>query len=136
MSSTITQLLEQHKPLQQALDAAAAAASSSCTAACDGRVCDSSALGQASLALGQELVGKLKSFAEQVCAALPLLGCCGNPACLNTEKRSETVLANGKCGKCPRCKACWYCSKECQVAVWLQHKMVCKRLQEAAVSKQ
>lgn len=94
------------------------------------------ALGQASLLLGQELVGKLKSFAEQVCAALPLLGCCGNPACLNTEKRSETVLANGKCGKCPRCKACWYCSKECQVAVWLQHKMVCKRLQEAAVSKQ
>ena len=36
----------------------------------------------------------------------------------------------GKCGKqatkkCSRCQLEWYCSRECQVASWKGHKLVC-----------
>uniref|UniRef100_A0A383WQD1 MYND-type domain-containing protein n=1 Tax=Tetradesmus obliquus TaxID=3088 RepID=A0A383WQD1_TETOB len=131
---TLSQLLSQYMPLQQALDAAAAAAAaaaapcSSCAATCDGTVCRSGVA-------GPELVAKVKAFAEQACAAQPLLDCCGNPACMNLDKRSETVLVRAAGSrKRPRCKACRYCSRECQVAAWRLHKPVCKHLQEAAAS--
>lgn len=131
MMPTLSQLLSQYMPLQQALDVAAAAAAaprSSCAATCDGTVCRSGVA-------GPEMVAKVKAFAEQACAALPLLDCCGNPACMNLDKRSETVLVRAAGSrKCPRCKACRYCSRECQVAAWRLHKPVCKHLQEAAAS--
>ena len=28
---------------------------------------------------------------------------------------------------CSRCKTVWYCSRECQVQHWKQHKKVCKK---------
>lgn len=135
MSSTISKLLEQYTQLQPALVAAAAAAPavcSFCTVSCDG----SCALGRAGHMLGQELLAKVKAFAGQAFAALPLLICCGNPACLNLGKRSETVLASGARGICKRCRAVRYCSKECQLAAWPLHMGVCKRLQKAAASEE
>lgn len=86
--------------------------------------------------LGQELLAKVKDFAEQAFAALPLLKCCGNLACLSLQQRSEAQLVGGSRGRCSRCRACCYCSKECQVAAWRLHKPVCRRLQEAAVREE
>ncbi len=39
----------------------------------------------------------------------------------------------GKCGKpagqrCSRCKHEWYCSRDCQVAAWKDHKPICDLL--------
>ncbi|WIA38964.1 hypothetical protein OEZ86_005116 [Tetradesmus obliquus] len=118
--------------------AAAAAPCSACPDACDGpgTICQTSVLSQASHMLGQELLAKVKDFAEQAFAALPLLNCCGNPACLSLQQRSEAQLVGGSRGRCSRCRACCYCSKGCQVAAWRLHKPVCRRLQEEAVREE
>jgi hypothetical protein len=90
---------------------------------------------QAMQLLGQDLLGRVNGFAEQVNAVVPLLKCCGSPACLSLDKCSEMQLVRGTRGRCSRCMACCYCSKECQVVAWRLHKPVCKRLQEAAVTE-
>jgi hypothetical protein len=41
--------------------------------------------------------------------------------CLHCEK-TETQIDNALLMKCQRCKAAYYCSKDCQVADWKNHK--------------
>ena len=43
-----------------------------------------------------------------------------DPTCAQCGK-----LANSRCS---RCKSEWYCSKECQIKRWKEHKIVCKSL--------
>ena len=45
-----------------------------------------------------------------------------DPICAQCGK-----LANSRCS---RCKSEWYCSKECQIKRWKEHKVVCKTLAE------
>ena len=45
-----------------------------------------------------------------------------DPVCAQCGK-----LANSRCS---RCKSEWYCSKECQIKRWKEHKTVCKALAE------
>ena len=45
-------------------------------------------------------------------------------------------MCSANCGKigilrCGRCLDTWYCSKECQAEVWLQHKGPCKEMAAA-----
>jgi hypothetical protein len=127
---TVTQLVMECKSLQEALNAAAAAAASPYSTICLSTDPYGNVLSQAGPLLGQDLVGRVKGFAEQVYAVLPVLKCCGNPACGSLDKRSEVQLVGGSRGRCSLCKACCYCSKECQAAAWRLHKPVCKRLQE------
>ena len=52
----------------------------------------------------------------------------------NIEYFMEDPLC-AQCGKlansrCSRCKSEWYCSKECQIKRWKEHKTVCKTLAE------
>ena len=47
--------------------------------------------------------------------------------------KKNIVLNIKQCGKlansrCSRCKSEWYCSKECQIKKWKEHKTVCKTL--------
>jgi hypothetical protein len=85
--------------------------------------------------LGPQLLQQVQEFAEGVCAALPLRHCCNNPGCLNLVGLSEAGLVAGAGSRCSGCKACYYCSRECQLAVWRLHKPVCKRLQAAAAAR-
>ncbi len=62
---------------------------------------------------------------------------------LYTNNDIEGLTEGFKCGKCQKqafkrcskCKSIWYCSKECQVSDWPNHKVVCnkkaKQLKEA-----
>ena len=45
----------------------------------------------------------------------------GRPRCNKCKKR----LPEGKVSRCSACKTISYCSRECQVADWKQHKAVC-----------
>jgi hypothetical protein len=92
------------------------------------------ALQQAGQMLGPQLLQQAQEFAEAVCAALPLRHCCNNPGCLNLGGLSEAGLVAGAGSRCSGCKACYYCSRDCQLAAWRQHKPVCKRLQAAAAA--
>jgi hypothetical protein len=43
---------------------------------------------------------QLHSFGVACCAAFPQRGCCGNPACTNLDKFTETALASQGCSGC------------------------------------
>ena len=43
---------------------------------------------------------KLYGFGVACCAAFPQRGCCGNPACTNLDKFTETALASQGCSGC------------------------------------
>jgi hypothetical protein len=45
---------------------------------------------------------QLYSFGVAYCAAFPQRGCCGNPACTNLDKFTETALASQGCSGCDR----------------------------------
>lgn len=55
---------------------------------------------------------------------------------LYTNNTVEGLLEGFKCNKCQKqaykrcskCKSVWYCSRECQVGDWPQHKEKCKRI--------
>ena len=55
---------------------------------------------------------------------------------LYTNNTVEGLLEGFKCNKCQKqafkrcskCKSVWYCSRECQVGDWPQHKEKCKKL--------
>eukprot|EP00662_Eupelagonemidae_sp_cell21_P058194 gene58194-biopygen67750 len=52
---------------------------------------------------------------------------------LRAQNAADSRLC-GKCGcvdvrlrRCERCKSVWYCSKDCQVQHWHQHRSACAR---------
>lgn len=48
--------------------------------------------------------------------------------CLNCENDNATK-------KCNRCKSVWFCSKECQLAKWKEHKKECKPIEDTEVTE-
>ena len=57
---------------------------------------------------------------------VPVTVGCNNPACLNLQGVAEMVTA---CKTCLGCQVARYCSRECQVGHWKEHKKICKQLQ-------
>jgi hypothetical protein len=123
----LVKMLDQHATLQRGYDAAVAAQAA--------RPSDAPLPQNFEQLLGPQLLQQVQHFAEGVCAALPLRHCCNNPGCLNLVGLSEAGLVAGAGSRCSGCKACYYCSRECQLAVWRLHKPVCKRLQAAAAAR-
>jgi hypothetical protein len=72
----------------------------------------------------------MQRWADAVCAALPSRHCCSNPCCVVLREMSESNLVNGKaccCGGCSAAdQAVRYCSRDCQVSHWQQHKALCR----------
>ena len=54
---------------------------------------------------------------------------CGNPRCASLEGASEAAARGHKCSGCRLVR---YCSRQCSVADWPQHKLCCKLLQQEA----
>ena len=46
---------------------------------------------------------------------------------LNDKKTCNVCKKKGKMKKCSRCRSTYYCSRECQVKDWEEHKKVCKK---------
>lgn len=67
------------------------------------------------------------SFHEDLSGSLEARGMgsskSGNPQCSKCRK----TLPEGKVSVCSRCRSVSYCSKECQVADWKQHKVFCRK---------
>ena len=38
--------------------------------------------------------------------------------------------------RCSKCKGVWYCSRECQLKNWKEHKKMCKMLEEMHKAEQ
>uniref|UniRef100_A0A383VVR0 MYND-type domain-containing protein n=1 Tax=Tetradesmus obliquus TaxID=3088 RepID=A0A383VVR0_TETOB len=75
-----------------------------------------------------EVGQQLKESAAAVCGRLPVWKICNSPECLNMAEMSEKQLAGGTGTRCSTCQAVFYCSRECQLAHWKQHKRLCKQL--------
>ena len=50
---------------------------------------------------------------------------CNNPVCLGLRGVSEAGVL---CKNCTGCGVARYCSRECQVGHWKEHKATCRRL--------
>jgi hypothetical protein len=122
-AARVQELAQQGQDVAAALIAytSSSSSSSSCTAA-------GSVLEAAAAVLTGNLGQQLQRFAVGVCALLPVRLCCNSPLCHNMGKVSELQLAGGKGTICSACKAASYCSRDCQLAHWKQHKKVCKQL--------
>jgi hypothetical protein len=79
---------------------------------------------------GRSLYQAMQRWADAVCATLPSRRCCSNPCCVVLCEMSESNLVNGKaccCGGCSAAdQAVRYCSRDCQVSQWKQHKTLCR----------
>jgi hypothetical protein len=64
--------------------------------------------------------------------AVPCL--CNNPCCSNLAGLTELGLVSGRSCVCGGCRVARYCGRECQRAVWKQHKPVCAALAAAAAA--
>ena len=59
---------------------------------------------------------------------------------LYTNNTVEGLIDGFKCKKCTKqafkrcskCRSVWYCSKECQVGDWPEHKVSCNRIAKEA----
>jgi hypothetical protein len=60
------------------------------------------AMQQLHAACQEGLPQQLYSFGVAYCAAFPQRGCCGNPACTNLDKFTETALASQGCSGCDK----------------------------------
>lgn len=81
----------------------------------------------------QVLVGHLRMFGESA-ACIAVRCTCNNPCCVNMSGGSEQALVKGSGRTCGGCRVAHYCSPECQLQHWKQHRKVCKSL-SAAVTK-
>ena len=52
---------------------------------------------------------------------------CNNPRCVDLKGVSEAVAS---CKTCTGCGVARYCSRECQVGHWKEHKATCRRLEK------
>ena len=75
--------------------------------------------------LGQELVVLFELLLEEVPSPLG----CNFPGCSNLSGFTEADEAGSVCTRCQEAR---YCSKQCQVDHWEQHKRACKRLKKQA----
>eukprot|EP00026_Physarum_polycephalum_P006047 Phypoly_transcript_06087.p1 GENE.Phypoly_transcript_06087~~Phypoly_transcript_06087.p1 ORF type:complete len:611 (+),score=75.80 Phypoly_transcript_06087:61-1833(+) len=80
-----------------------------------------------------------KSVAEYAEVLLTKVGTLSGEIGTIERKCSSTTceVRSDKLKKCSQCSSAWYCSKECQVNDWAQHKQACMQLkeQDAGVSK-
>jgi hypothetical protein len=76
----------------------------------------------------------LGEFAGNLVAQCPDANSCGNPSCVGFGMLSEKKLVAAKKTQCSKCKAVRYCSRECQLQMWEQHRPVCKRLRAAGAT--
>jgi hypothetical protein len=60
--------------------------------------------------------------------ATSAMTCC-NQGCVNVRGSSEQSLGRSKCGRCSKVA---YCSRDCQKADWVRHKLVCRHLKQMA----
>ena len=74
----------------------------------------------------QQLLQDLLDFEQVLLLEVPSPIGCNNPGCVNLEGESEAKNALKRCSECK----VGYCSRECQVAHWKVHKMVCGKLQK------
>jgi hypothetical protein len=119
-AARVQELAQQGQEVAAALTAYTSSSSSSTAAG--------SVLEAAAAVMTGDLGQQLQRFAAGVCALLPVRLCCNSPLCYNMGKVSELQLAGGKGTICSACKAASYCSRDCQLAHWKQHKKVCKQL--------
>lgn len=77
--------------------------------------------------LGVAFVQKLRPLGIAL-SALPLSCDCNNPGCVNVDGVLEGTASFSKCAGCRMVR---YCSRQCQVQHWKQHKAVCKTLAAA-----
>ena len=59
----------------------------------------------------------LKKMYSNARKALPKVGSCGS--CDKVMERSSLMV-------CSKCRVHQYCCKECQVAIWPKHKIICE----------
>ena len=73
------------------------------------------------------LVQQLQGTGAMLCnVAVPHF--CNNPACGNISGPTEVRLVSGRSCICAGCRTARYCGRDCQRAVWKQHKPVCTAL--------
>jgi hypothetical protein len=91
-------------------------------------------------AYGRLLYEAMQRWADAVCAALPSRRCCSNPCCVVLREMSESNLVSRKaccCGSCSVAdQAVRYCSRDCQVSHWQQHKALCRSRRRQQQQKQ
>ena len=75
--------------------------------------------------LGREMVVLFELLLEEVPSPLG----CNFPGCSNLSGFTEVDAAGSMCIRCQEAR---YCSKQCQVGHWEQHKKACRRLRKQA----
>lgn len=71
-----------------------------------------------------EVQQQLQKLGKAITAAVPVVWCCNNAACVKFIRLNERMVKYS----CSKCKAAKYCCMECQEAQWKLHKPVCKVL--------
>jgi hypothetical protein len=93
-----------------------------------------SSLTQAAAVMAGDAGVHLQAFVVAACAQLLTTKlCCNSSSCSNMARLTAAQLAGDRGMLCSACKAASYCSRDCQLEHWKQHKKLCKQL--AAVKK-
>jgi hypothetical protein len=87
--------------------------------------CESLTLEEASV---QVLVlGEVIKLCQVLQREVPTIVGCNNPECLNLSGVLESSASRKACTGCGVAR---YCSRECQVGHWKEHRETCKRLKK------